>query len=584
MAVQIDGSQGNVIATKGNYSGNVTIGGTLTYEDVTNVDSIGIVTARTDIHLGDKLLHYGDTNTTIRFPSADTITAETAGTERLRVTSDGDLTVGTTSSHGARFVVHETNSETDFTDQNWLSAFSGMTIENGSETDGCFTSYTSRVKNNAGTYQSGSLVFKSTNTSYAPEIHLTHRTASDVQKSRLVIDSTGRHIINHTAPTVTSDGENPFLQIKGTDSMAGMSVIRHSADASAGGIYIGKSRNATIGSNTVVQSDDELGRITFCGDDGTDINTVAAKIAAYVDATPGSNDMPGSLRFYTTADGSNSVTERLRIAKDGHIAVGGFGGPGSILDVRENKDGAETQIRLYNTDNGNTTTQTAAFYMSPDSRGTAGAGLRVIKENADFSTNAGRDISLTLNSLLNNSQVEVLRCESDADVKIVSGDLYFGTAGKGIILGATTQSDSNTLDDYEEGSWSPSYSCGSSTTLSVAATGKYVKIGLQVMARFEIKTSNTNNVSGDIGLTGLPFTSANDSVYGQVCFSFVRDWSTDFGANLRGSVNNDSSAVSLLKQASNSNEVTTHVQGSDMVQANAAENYLTGVVIYLAAS
>ena len=49
MGVQINGATGNVIATKGTFSGNVGIAGTLTYEDVTNVDSIGIVTARTGV-------------------------------------------------------------------------------------------------------------------------------------------------------------------------------------------------------------------------------------------------------------------------------------------------------------------------------------------------------------------------------------------------------------------------------------------------------------------------------------------------------------------------------------------------------
>ena len=52
MGVQINGSEGNVIATKGTYSGNVTIGGTLTYEDVTNIDSVGLVTARNGIEIG----------------------------------------------------------------------------------------------------------------------------------------------------------------------------------------------------------------------------------------------------------------------------------------------------------------------------------------------------------------------------------------------------------------------------------------------------------------------------------------------------------------------------------------------------
>ena len=40
---------GVVTATSGSFSGNVSIGGTLTYEDVTNVDSVGLITARSGI-------------------------------------------------------------------------------------------------------------------------------------------------------------------------------------------------------------------------------------------------------------------------------------------------------------------------------------------------------------------------------------------------------------------------------------------------------------------------------------------------------------------------------------------------------
>ena len=84
------------IATIG---GNVSIGGTLTYQDVTNIDSVGIITARStidaqgDVSIADKIIHTGDTDTAIRFPSANTITAETGGTERLRIDSNGKLLV-----------------------------------------------------------------------------------------------------------------------------------------------------------------------------------------------------------------------------------------------------------------------------------------------------------------------------------------------------------------------------------------------------------------------------------------------------------------------------------------------------------
>ena len=40
---------GNVTGTTRTFTGNVSVGGTLTYEDVTNIDSVGIITARTGI-------------------------------------------------------------------------------------------------------------------------------------------------------------------------------------------------------------------------------------------------------------------------------------------------------------------------------------------------------------------------------------------------------------------------------------------------------------------------------------------------------------------------------------------------------
>ena len=42
---------------------------------------------------------------------------------------------------------------------------------------------------------------------------------------------------------------------------------------------------------------------------------------------------------------------------------------------------------------------------------------------------------------------------SSTDIKISSGDLIFSTADKGINLGVTSNTASNTLDDYEEGTF-----------------------------------------------------------------------------------------------------------------------------------
>jgi hypothetical protein len=75
------------------FSSDLTVAGQLTYEDVTNVDSIGIITARSYVSIADSIVHTGDTDTSIRFPAADTFTVETAGEERLRITSAGITTV-----------------------------------------------------------------------------------------------------------------------------------------------------------------------------------------------------------------------------------------------------------------------------------------------------------------------------------------------------------------------------------------------------------------------------------------------------------------------------------------------------------
>ena len=114
--------QGNFNGTTGTFSGDVSIGGTLTYEDVERVDATGLSTFReglnvgsptgvggtfdpagglsagigsfsSDLNIADKIVHLGDTNTTIRFPAADTIRAETGGTARLEVDSTGRVSI-----------------------------------------------------------------------------------------------------------------------------------------------------------------------------------------------------------------------------------------------------------------------------------------------------------------------------------------------------------------------------------------------------------------------------------------------------------------------------------------------------------
>ncbi len=83
-------------------------GGIFNIEDVTNnIGKFSITSSRITLnetvlvndnilYIGDKLVHWTDDDTAIRFPSADTITAETAGTERLRIDSNGRVRIANT--------------------------------------------------------------------------------------------------------------------------------------------------------------------------------------------------------------------------------------------------------------------------------------------------------------------------------------------------------------------------------------------------------------------------------------------------------------------------------------------------------
>ena len=258
--------------------GDVSVGGTITYEDVTNVDSLGIVTARSgvrivgggvtcvgvatffsaidangaldvdgqtdldvlnvsdtatfasDVSIADKIIHTGDTNTALRFPSADTITAETGGSEALRVDSSGRLLVGTTSD-------------------------------------------------------------------------------------------------------VAPDSFGSLLQVDSSGAGGSIALGRHTASASGPVLLFHKSRSGGAAGSTVVQDGDNLGTIRFFGADGTDRNSYGAQISANVDGTPGSNDMPGNLLFATTADGAATATERLRITSAGAWGIAGtnYGSDGQVL-------------------------------------------------------------------------------------------------------------------------------------------------------------------------------------------------------------------------------------------------------------
>ena len=91
---------------------------------------------------------------------------------------------------------------------------------------------------------------------------------------------------------------------------------------------------------------------------------------------------------------------------------------------------------------------------------------------------------------------------STGDTTITTGDIVFATAGKGVCLGVTTNTDSNTLDDYEEGTWTPSV--GGDATYNTQ-TGKYTKVGNMITLVLEMNI-NVLGTGSTTTISGAPFT------------------------------------------------------------------------------
>jgi len=105
-------------ATTGEFTGNVSVGGTLTYDDVTNIDSVGLITARSGIKVGDgqsisavsgTIYYYGDgsnldgisapsISTTSSSPTANTVvTLDLSSAQHHELTLSAGITTITCS-------------------------------------------------------------------------------------------------------------------------------------------------------------------------------------------------------------------------------------------------------------------------------------------------------------------------------------------------------------------------------------------------------------------------------------------------------------------------------------------------------
>lgn len=157
------------------------------------------------------------------------------------------------------------------------------------------------------------------------------------------------------------------------------------------------------------------------------------------------------------------------------------------------------------------------------------------------------------------------------------------TASHGIIFPATQNpsSDANTLDDYEEGTWTPAFTFGTPGNLSVAYStqqGSYTKVGRVVVAEFNLVTSSFTHTtaSGNASITGLPVTVTGDAGYGAGGGMFWSGITKASYTQVTPFVLASATAISLL--ASGSGVAAAFLAAGDFPTAGTVQ--LRGTLIY----
>jgi hypothetical protein len=103
---------------------------------------------------------------------------------------------------------------------------------------------------------------------------------------------------------------------------------------------------------------------------------------------------------------------------------------------------------------------------------------------------------------------------------LATGNLVIGTAGAGIDFSADSSAagmTSELLNDYEEGTWTPTDASGAGLTLTVTSA-TYTKVGRMVTAQFDVTYPTTADASSQV-MGGLPYTAAAPNYGGFVTYT-----------------------------------------------------------------
>ena len=142
--------------------------------------------------------------------------------------------------------------------------------------------------------------------------------------------------------------------------------------------------------------------------------------------------------------------------------------------------------------------------------------------------------------------------------------------------------DVDTLDDYEEGTWTPSYSISGGSFNMSLEIGSYRKVGKIVTATARVRGQRSGG-SGTLNLTGLPFTTNNiANLHGAVSIGYTNSWTTSPQA---GFTTVNGTTISFKKNGTNTSansNLADDIIETDVSTSSTSHNDLILSVTYIA--
>jgi hypothetical protein len=323
------------------------------------------------------------------------------------------------------------------------------------------------------------------NTTGADNTAIGHNSlASNTTGSQNTAVGTSALVLNTTASANTAVGyQAAYSGTTGANNTAIGYQAGYANTTAAGNTSVGfqSLANSTTGASNTAQGYQSLFLNTTASN-----NTAVGYQAGYSNTTGASNTVVGNQALYTNSTGQRNV------------AVGDNAGQfatGSFNTFVGDDSGYLTETGTFNTFIGQG----------------AGEGITTGGKNTIVGSYSGNEDNLNISTASN----YVVLSDGDGSRQItmkegqtLALDSAVPNAGTGITFPATqsASSDANTLDDYEEGTWTPTD--GSGAGLSITNLGSYyTKVGRLVVATLDVVYPTTANTSA-VSLAGFPFVSA----------------------------------------------------------------------------